>query len=146
MKEKKYSGFTLIELLIVMGIIGVLSALALVALSGARKQAKDSKRKADLEQIRSALEMYRSDLKDYPLTASVVCSGSIAGGGTTYMAIIPCDPGGASLRYLYNRVSPNVYYLCADLELGSGSVVNCSVNNDCTTGTLNSCNYQVRNP
>jgi len=62
----KRRGFTLIELMVVLTVIGVLMGLALVSHQGARKSARDGKRKADLEQIRSALEMYRADKEEYP--------------------------------------------------------------------------------
>lgn len=72
MKEK---GFTLIELLVVMTIIAILAGLALVSYQGARKTARDGKRKADMETIRSALEMYRADNGEYPPTTSGACGG-----------------------------------------------------------------------
>ena len=63
----KQKGFTLIELLVAMTVAAVLMGLALVSYQSARKSARDAKRKSDLEQIRSALEMYRSDNGKYPL-------------------------------------------------------------------------------
>jgi len=76
MKEKK-KGFTLIELLVAMTVASVLMGLALVSYQGARKSARDGKRKADLEQIRSALEMYRADKGEYPCgEARSTCRGT----------------------------------------------------------------------
>jgi prepilin-type N-terminal cleavage/methylation domain-containing protein len=54
-------GFTLIELLVVIAIIGVLSAIGLVSFKGANQKARDSRRAADIQEIRSALEMYKTD-------------------------------------------------------------------------------------
>lgn len=59
-------GFTLIEILVVITIISILMSLLFVAYEGSRKAGRDAKRKADLEQIRGALEMYRSDKGYYP--------------------------------------------------------------------------------
>lgn len=64
-KINKKKGFTLIELLVAMTIVAVLMGLALVSFQGAKKTARDGKRKTDLEQLRSALEMYRADNGHY---------------------------------------------------------------------------------
>ncbi len=53
-------GFTLIELLVVVAIIGLLSTLAVVALSTAREKTRDSKRLSDLRNIQTALELHYS--------------------------------------------------------------------------------------
>lgn len=49
--HKSEAGFTLVEILVVMGIIGLLASVVLVATSGARKKARDVKRKTDLVQM-----------------------------------------------------------------------------------------------
>ena len=51
-------GFTLIELLIVISIIGILAALATFSFTSAQKQARDTNRKSDLTQYRTALEAF----------------------------------------------------------------------------------------
>lgn len=92
-------GFTLIELLIVIVIIGVLSAMLMANFVGVRQRARDAQRKSDLRQIQSALELYRSDVGNYPAangsmlsTAGCPTSSSLSYGGTVYMNKIPCDP------------------------------------------------------
>jgi general secretion pathway protein G len=60
------SGFTLVELLVVISIIAILATVIGVNYSGARKSARDSKRKADMENVAAAFEMYYSEFKRYP--------------------------------------------------------------------------------
>ena len=67
---KKLNGFTLIEILVVATIISLLAAAASVAYSQLSKQSRDARRKTDLEQVRAALEMYRSNNDDYPVNLS----------------------------------------------------------------------------
>lgn len=59
-------GFTLIELLVVISIIGFLSSIALASFDSARARARDAQRIQALNQLKTALEAYRSDFGDYP--------------------------------------------------------------------------------
>lgn len=56
----KQKGFTLIELLVVIAIIAILAAVVLVALGNARRDANDSSRKADMNSIMTATELYKN--------------------------------------------------------------------------------------
>ena len=61
MKLRKMKGFTLIELLVVIAIIGILAALVIVSLSGARNKANDTKYKSNLRTLAGAVEQYSFD-------------------------------------------------------------------------------------
>ncbi len=82
-KNKTYNGFTLVELLVVIGIIAVILGISIFGIGGARKGSRDTKRKADLETIRSAAELYRSDNDGYPGSLAVM---------TAYLGATPADP------------------------------------------------------
>ena len=63
-------GFTILELLVVIAIIGLLASIIMISLSSARAKARDTSRRAAVEQIRTALELYVSDHQSYPLEDS----------------------------------------------------------------------------
>lgn len=92
---KSSKGFTLIELMIVIAIIGVLTSIGIVSFSGARAKANDTKRRAELKQIQTALEAYYNDNGKYPTTEWV---NSQAGGAWIpgldgkYLKTMPVDP------------------------------------------------------
>ncbi|NMB83758.1 type II secretion system protein [Candidatus Roizmanbacteria bacterium] len=154
MKNNFYrEGFTLIEILVVATIIVLLATGTTISYSGFSKQSRDSKRKADLEQIRSAIEMYRSNNTNnsYPATAmNCSSSGGITEGTNTYLSTIPKDPKCTTQSYYYSPVDsaggacdgsasdPCVNYtLGAKLENGG---TDCATNS-CGSGV--NCNYCV---
>ena len=63
-------GFTLIELLVVIAIIGVLASVVLASVNTARAKSRDARRKADLNQLRLALELYYDANGAYPPSAA----------------------------------------------------------------------------
>lgn len=140
----------MIELLLAVAIIVILTTISLVSISSANATARDSKRKADLAAIQSALEMYRNDCLTYP--ASLPVSGSFTGTGASatcsvnniYLKTIPTDPKSALYAYSY-AVQGSGYGLCAHMENPPTSpcaVSNCGSN----CGAGQTCNYAICNP
>lgn len=60
------AGFTMIELLVVTTIIILLSTIGLVSYRSAGLNARDAKRQADLQMVRQALVLYRTETGVYP--------------------------------------------------------------------------------
>lgn len=139
-------GFTLIELLVVISVIGILLGLSIFGLIGARESARDAKRMADLELIRSGLEIYKSDCYFYP--AGTELSSPLVGNGSAtycitdniYIQEVPEDPNSPSRSYVYYS-DGKVYEICASLE-GGGGPVTCGGVSDCGE----TCNYKVTSP
>ncbi|MFC1747984.1 type II secretion system protein [Pseudomonadota bacterium] len=84
-------GFTLIELLIVITIIGILAAALLPSILGAPARARDTARKADLNNVIAAIETYNSDFQGYPEDPQCLAPGS------TTDALFPYFQGGNGL-------------------------------------------------
>lgn len=60
------AGFTFIELLVSTAILAVLAAVVVVSFRVASRNARDAKRKADLQEIRGLIENYRLETGAYP--------------------------------------------------------------------------------
>lgn len=128
------NAFTFIEILVVVTIIGLLAAGAAVSYSRFSKQSRDAKRKTDLEQIRAALEMYKSNNNAYPatLTLTISCT-SPAGlqdpspGTNVYLNQIPSDPKCSTAtntpNYTYSSNTTS-YTISAALEDGTTYTLN----------------------
>jgi len=113
MKNKK-NGFTLIELIVSITIIAVLTVAGVLSYGGASKKARDSRRMADLEKIRIALELYRQGTgSSYPATGTL--STALI---PTYIQVIPIGPKAET--YTYTRTGNYTYTIDATVE-DSGS-------------------------
>lgn len=132
--KKKKNGFTLFELLVTISIIAVLTAVAVVSFGGMTKKARDSRRMADLEKIRVALESLKQIGSTYPVTSDF--SSSLI--GSSLLPQIPKDPK-TGVIYSYSGTN-YTYQIGTSMEdLGS---TNCN-GSDC--GCVG-CNYKVVNP
>src|SRR5437868_6021872 len=119
-----FRGFTLIELIVVIALLGVVATLALVTLNPVAQLQKsnDAHRKADLEQLQHALELYYQDQQKYPVSSA---DFKIMNGATTlswgsawapYMSTLPKDPYLGNTYVYYSPVSSagQTYYLYAN--------------------------------
>lgn len=110
--KSAYRGFTLIELLVVIVIIGILSSIILVSLSGSKAKARDGQRVSDLGQIQLALSLYYDRCGQYPPPDHQLGSFGSGGGGyfiddTMLTANVGCPPtSGISLSSFISHI-PN---------------------------------------
>ena len=122
---KNQKGFTLIELLVVIAIIGVMAALVIVNLSSANKKSRDSKRKADLAEIKTALELYFDEELLYP-TATADLDGTSSAVTTAlepdYIKQVPTDPRNNGV-YVYNYTGTSDAFTVSAVLEKDGSTV-----------------------
>lgn len=116
-------GFTLIEMLVVIAIISILIGIGINTFTIAQKKARDVRRKADLRNIQTALELYYQDHGSYPggCSAAVCAFASDSSAPwipvlAPYLPSIPTDPinkfttGGPHATYGYAGSSGNPIY------------------------------------
>jgi len=70
MVKNKQNAFTLIEMLIVIVIIGILAAALVPRLQSVQARARDTKRKADMNQIYNGINIYYLDRGTIPYVST----------------------------------------------------------------------------
>lgn len=113
-------GFTLIELMVVVGIMALLYAIILPSIDKIRARSRDSRRIADVSQLRLAVEHYFNVYNKYPVdinddtknSPAFISSGSV-------LSSVPTDPKSGS-GYFYASYCPSGtatgFHLGAGLE------------------------------
>lgn len=146
----KQRGFSLIELLVVMVVIGILAALLMSNLVGARERARDARRKADLDEMKKALRFYYNDFETYPENDAQNRIVGCGPGGvnatvcdwedpfaldneTVYMKFLPLGPG--DQEYVYTQTDGgDGFTLMTELE-NAGDQDAAKSQGRCGTGT-----------
>lgn len=142
----KRNGFTLIELLVVIAIIATMLAVALPNFLGARERARDAKRKAEMNQLKSALRLYYNDYQKYPnnFNGGTGKLNYVSGCGAS--GILPCPgtvascttldfaAGGAGCDIIYMKKFPselgsNMYYYEAPDLVGNDFCLKVTLDN-----------------
>lgn len=114
------NGFTLLELLVVVSIIGLLLAMGTVAFATAQQRGRDSRRRADIQQMQKGFEQYYADNGSYEACATMDDAAYFPGG-------LPTDPRPGD-SYTCSG-STTGYCACALLEdtgSGNASDTNCT--------------------
>ncbi len=122
-------GFTLIEILVVATIIGLLAGVGAVSFASISKSSRDARRKVDLENIRAAIEQYRSSNGSYPATLSLLTGDA---NGTVYMSKVPQDPIPSKYSYSYSATASD--YTVGSYVEGSSSST-CSIPLSCSASS-----------
>lgn len=118
------NGYTFVEILVVVTIIALIAGISAVSYNSTNKNARDARRLSDVETIRSALELFRSELGYYPdlsdvdghcITATEIVDDSTP--PVVYLNLIPKDPSDINSPrlesdpcYTYSLGNPAVTY------------------------------------
>ena len=122
MIQTKTKGFTLIELLVVIAIIGILAGIVLVSLGGARANARDARRQADMRQFSTAMELCYDETTCGAGNDAYITSVALPTVIGTFMPAVPDDPQAATANYGWvdNLTTPNSQDYCAYAILEGG--------------------------
>lgn len=129
-RTRRLSGFTLIEILMVIAIIGIISILSIGPIRSAQQRSRDAQRKADINILAQALELYYSENRSLPMAVgntadcdykSTDAAPWIPGLTQRYLPssngkVLPLDPLKDDSSYFYTYTN----YLIPSCQAGAG--------------------------
>ncbi len=152
-------GFTLIELMVVIAIISLLVVIVVVAINPVRLigEARDTRRRSDLDSMKASLQLYYNDCKAYPATAAFnailgSAFGNTANGfdgaagtcddGNVYMKQVPND---TAASYTYTQVNSGSDYTITALLSYPKNPSDSNTLSKCSVTASSTINYAVCN-
>ncbi len=137
MSKGQRAGFTFIEIIVTVAIISLITTLALISYSNVRIKSRDAARVSSINQLMTALQLYKYDTKSYP--TAVVAGQPLRAGQTTYIGAIPTNPqprtdGGCADRDFHYAATNDGYMITMCLAEDTGSLkkgVNICTNGQC---------------
>jgi len=116
---KAKRGFTLVELLVVIAIIAILASIGLASYNRAGKNARDAKKRSEIESVRQALILRRAESGNYYASSNfsdVVGNASSGLVATGYLSA----PAPSNSAYSYHGTTTQ-FCVCAQIESGNGN-------------------------
>jgi prepilin-type N-terminal cleavage/methylation domain-containing protein len=138
--KRKHTGFTLIELLVVIVVMGILITIGLMSYANIGKNARDTKRRDDLDNLQKEFELYYNSNGSYPAPVGMTPSDCLTTLKTSIAtATKPVDPDTGDDYYW--KCSAQSYCICTGaLEVQKGNASNTTC-----TFQIAGTNYCVRN-
>ena len=126
--SRRDSGFTLIEVMIVVVILAILAAIVVPRVMSAPDKARDTRARADIQGIVSALNMYKLDNYTYPTTEQGLkalvqkpTTDPVPQNWHQQLSKVPKDPWGHPYKYVYPGSHGEPFDVWTDGPPGSGN-------------------------
>lgn len=151
MKISRFKGFTLVELMVVISIISILSAILYANFGSARSTGRDAKRQSDVQNLQTAIELYKKQNGRYPtqgcgttgstFSSESGCATYITGLAPEFISVLPRDPhrgSAAGYSYITNTAGTTFKVMAQDTVEGE-IVTTTSKLRSCDVGTSGLC-------